>query len=264
MKYFSSWALRRALSRACEARIPRVGGGADKVNCYVVAVDRNDDAYLVVISIVGEQLTCLEHDGNRYSIDRVFSVEHFKSSDFRITHFYGSDSVIYSGLFDFAIGWITKYPYIKIQLHRRIERLDQYFFNRRKLLTKQRTDLLKFMVSQAFNGKTEFGSLDLMTDLYTIRWIVHPNGEPERDKLEFYLNSLADTGELKYQNHNYKLTGLALKAIEQSEEQDRKHVENVKVQRRMLWLTVVIALLTMAQAGVIKLPTIFDLSKIFA
>lgn len=262
MKSLKVWVLRHALMRPCEATIVRMGEGVDEVNCFVVAVDRNDEAYLVVLSMSGEVLNCLEHDGHRYAIDRQLRIEHFSSSDFRVTHFYGPDSVIYSGLIDFAFGWVTRLPYIKIWLHRRIERIDQYFFNKRKLITKQRTELLKFMVSQALSGKNEFESLDLMIDLYSIRWIAHPDADSERDKLKFYLNSLADTGELKYQNHKYYLTGLALKAIEAAEEQDQKHVENVKLQRGMVWLTLVITLLTMAQAGLIKLPTIIDLSAI--
>ena len=261
MNPLALWALRKALERPCGARIPRIGNGADQVDCFVVAIDKDDDAYLVILGIDGNELVCLEHDGNRYAIERKIPVDDFTPRDYRITHFYGADSVIYSGLTDFALNWIFKYPYFKIFLHHRLEGLDQYFFNKRKLVTKQRTDLLKFMAAEAMNGNTEFDSLDLMTKLYTIKWILHPNAESERDKLDFFLSSLVDTGELKYQNNKYVLTGLALKAIEDSEQDDQKHVENVKLQRRMLWLTVVIVFLTIVQTGLIKLPTVFNFSS---
>lgn len=56
----------------------------------------------------------------------------------------------------------------------------------------------------------------------------------------------------------YKVTGEALKTIELYEEQERKHRESVIMQRLTAILTVVIILLTAAQTGIIKLPTLID------
>jgi hypothetical protein len=84
--------------------------------------------------------------------------------------------------------------------------------------------------------------------------------EAQHQKVEFYLDSLVDTGELKKINYEYVLTGNALRAIEEYEEQERKHTESVKIQWRMFWLTLVIALLTFVQAGLVKMPALIDLS----
>ena len=99
-----------------------------------------------------------------------------------------------------------------------------------------------------------------MTPLYTDKWVFHPDQDSERRKLKFYLESLVDTGELKIVNYKYVLTGHAVRAIEEYEEQERKHTENVKIQRRMFWLTLAIALLTLVQAGLVKLPPFIDLT----
>ncbi|MDG3066584.1 hypothetical protein ACFQ4M_03215 [Thauera mechernichensis] len=99
-----------------------------------------------------------------------------------------------------------------------------------------------------------------MTALYTIKWVFHPDRDSQRLKLRFYLRSLVDTGELRELNGGYEVTGNALRAIEEYEEQERKHTESVKTQRKIMWLTLVIAFLTAVQAGLLKLPTIFDLS----
>ena len=56
---------------------------------------------------------------------------------------------------------------------------------------------------------------------------------------------------------------LKVEAIEEYEEQERKHTENVKMQRRMFYVAVAVAFLTVAQAGLIKLPTLLDLSSLF-
>lgn len=53
----------------------------------------------------------------------------------------------------------------------------------------------------------------------------------------------------------------AVRMIEEYEEQERKHTENVKMQGRMFWLTLTIALLTLVQAGLVKLPPLFDFTS---
>jgi hypothetical protein len=100
-----------------------------------------------------------------------------------------------------------------------------------------------------------------MTDLYTIKWVLHPQGDQQQQKLEFYLDSLVATGELIKNNHKYVVTGHALRTIEEYEEQERKHTENVKMQWRMFWLTLAILALTLVQAGLVKLPPIIDLTS---
>jgi len=99
-----------------------------------------------------------------------------------------------------------------------------------------------------------------MTGLYTMRWFLHPQGEQQQHRVEFYLNSLVETGELKHINHKYIVTGKTLSTIEEYEEQERKHTENVKMQWRMFWLTVAVATGTIIQAELVKLPPIIDLT----
>lgn len=100
-----------------------------------------------------------------------------------------------------------------------------------------------------------------MTDLYTIKWVLHPQGEPQHQKLEFYLDSLVATGELEKVKNKYVVSGKALRTIEEYEEQERRHTENVKMQWRMFWLTLAIVVLTLVQAGLVKLPALIDLTS---
>lgn len=111
------------------------------------------------------------------------------------------------------------------------------------------------------DGNAEHESLDLMTDLYTIKWVLHPQGEPQHQKLEFYLDSLVATGELEKVKNKYVVSGKALRTIEEYEEQERRHTENVKMQWRMFWLTLAIVVLTLVQAGLVKLPALIDLTS---
>jgi len=110
------------------------------------------------------------------------------------------------------------------------------------------------------DGQNAFRPIDLMTELYSIKWVLHPDGDSQLEVLETYLDLLADSGDLQKNNYSYCLTGNALKAIEEYEEQERKHTENVKNQRIIAWLTFAIVLLTLIQAGLVKLPVLIDFS----
>ncbi|MBW4529450.1 MAG: hypothetical protein KME02_02060 [Aphanothece saxicola GSE-SYN-MK-01-06B] len=118
--------------------------------------------------------------------------------------------------------------------------------------------LLKVLVNAALDGRNEHEPLDLMTSLYSIKWFSHPQGKQVQERLKFYLESLVDTGELRKVKCKYVVTGLALRAIEEYEEEERKHTENVKIQRWAYWVAISIAALTVVQAGLIKLPPILD------
>jgi len=181
----------------------------------------------------------------------------------RITHYYGLSEITYDSIYDVAFHYLTKLIYIKIHIVRYIDSTFQYFFNKRKLVTKKRMDLLRFMMDDQLD-RTHDGidSLDLMSKIYSTRLFLHPSWEVQYKKLEFYLDSLVSSGEIEKVNNNYVVTGKAISTIEKYEEEERRHTEAVKLQRKMLWLTIIAVIFAIVQSGVIKLPTIFDFSDI--
>ena len=253
--------LTTVLRRPCESRIPRSGSKGEAVNCFVTAVDRGADPYLIVQGIDNDILSCIEWDGSSYKVERQVPLSELALSKIRITHYYGLSEVTYKGILDYIINRAVAWPYIQIHSVRLLSNLDQYLFNKKKLVTRQRKGLLKILVNQAIDGNTEYEVLDLMTELHSIKWYSHPHGEESQRQLEFYLESLVETGELRKINHKYIVTGRGLQAIEEYEEQERKHTENVKTQWRAFWVAVAVAGLTLVQAGLIKLPTFMDFSK---
>jgi hypothetical protein len=251
-------ALTRALSRPCEARIPRSGARGAAVNCFTVAIDKGNAPYLIVLGLADSSLSCIEWDGASYQIPRNIPLSDFTLGEIRFTHYYGHSEVTYDGVLDFLWNRTVAWPYLQIHVVRRLSVLDQYLFNKKKLVTQQRKGLLKVLLNRTLDGDAEHDPLDLMTDLYTIRWYSHPQGDDARRRLEVYLESLVETGELKSQGHNYVVTGEGVRALEEYEEQERKHAESVKLQGRALWVAVAVAVLTVFQAGLVKLPPVLD------
>jgi hypothetical protein len=225
-----------------------------------VFIDRNTEPYLLVQGVSGDQLECLEWSGSRFETPRTVPFAEVTDSDLSVTHFYGYAEVKYTGFLAFVLGRSLRLPYLRVRARRSIESVDQYFFNKKKLITKQRIELLRFLVARHLDGESIESPVELMTGLYSIKWVLHPDRDSQHARLQFYLDSLVDTGELTNHGHAYKLTGKALQAIENYEEQERKHTESVKTQRAMVWLTAAVVLLTAAQAGLVKFPTLFDLT----
>ena len=158
---------------------------------------------------------------------------------------------------------ITNWPYLKIRVHRWIESIDQYFFNRKKLITKQRIDLLRFMMPDQIDRVHKgISSLDLMTKLYSIKWVLHPEGDQQQEKLELYLDSLVKSEDLKLINNEYVVTANAIRTIEKFEEEERRHVKSLKIQWIIFGLTILIAIISaVIQVGLIKLPALLDLNE---
>ena len=134
-------------------------------------------------------------------------------------------------------------------------------FNKRSLEAKQRFNLLKLLVKNYSGRDNGFGYVEVMEDLYSNRSFLHPQFNYQAKQTISYLDGLVDTKELKLINHDYHLTGHAYKAIDEFEEQDRKHRSTNFMHWIMVFLTLALAFFTMAQAGLIKLPLLYDLSK---
>ena len=260
-KKIKKYLLNVALKRPAPQRAPRSGLEGEALNCYVVRVFKDNDDALIIETSDGDKLDCLEFDGHQYSIKAGHNLESLLKYKFEFTHYYGLATILYPGWFDFAKGYTLKIPYIKAWLKFKRDDLFQFIYNRKKFITKQRIDLLKAILDAQLNGADRVSSISAMSFIYSERVFSHPNWEDYFHRTELYLNALADTHELARSNGDYTITGQGISAIERYEEEERKHSETMTNQRRMFWLTLTIAALTLVQAGLIKLPTIINLTK---
>ncbi|MGD9900180.1 MAG: hypothetical protein AB7T22_13745 [Calditrichaceae bacterium] len=211
----------------------------------------------------GDVLTGLKYDGESYADSLNISISDLTSETLRITHYYGLSEVMYDSIYDVTCQYFTRLVYIKIHIFRYIDKTFQYFFNKRKLVTKTRMDLLRYMMDDQMDHKHDgIESFDLMKKIYSKRLFSHPCREIQLKKIEIYLQSLVFSGELKKKDNEYVVTGNAIITIEKYEEGERRHTESVKLQRKMFWLTKIVVIFTIVQSGIIKLPTILDFSNI--
>lgn len=241
--------------------VVRIGAGVEFVDEKIIRFLRDEEPWLIVERRDGNDLICSTWNGDSHTGEARHPISQFQNEQFKIKHYYGPSTIYFDSLSDYARGYYLRIPYVLIHLRRSLEHAGTFLYNRRRIVLGQRLELLTFMIEQAAEGKGTFDSLDLMTDMHTIRWITHPNGESVRSRLELYLDSLVDTGELKKTNGNYCLTGHALSLVEERSEQERKHKQGIRIQWLIAVLTFVTALLTIVQANLVKLNPLLDFTK---
>lgn len=231
-----------------------------KVDSFDVLIDRDKQPYLAVVGLEDATLDCLKLHGERYAIPSKVDLALLKASDFRVIHFYKGRRFRYQGLARFVLATITRIPYARDLFLQWLDNFKQKRFNATKLVTKRRIELLNLLIRKTLDGQNEFDTLNLMVDLYSIRSVARPDWDIKERQLEFYLESLVATGDLKFANNAYRVNGQAIRTIEEHEEQEIKHRDALRMQRWVVFLTFLIVLLTLVQAGLVKLPPILDLS----
>lgn len=238
------------LRSPCDSRIPRSGEQGESVNCYIVYLYENDDPYLVLKEISKNTLTGLKWNGEKFDDEKIISLFEINKYQILISHFYGLYTTKYSSIWDFLLFGITKYEVFKCNFHKLFSNTRQFVFTKRKLATFDRIEILRSILDIYFTKEHNgFDSLDLMTKLYTLSWIIHPKSERQQHKLELFLDSFVKSGELeKFNGHEYSVTGKAIATLSDYEEQERRHSESRKLQNKMVWLTAAIVLVGVIQA----------------
>ena len=241
--------------------VVRLGEGVELVDSKILRFLKNGGPWLIAERREGDELICATWNGRTHAGSTRYPISEFPDSAYQIKHYYGPSTIYFDSLSDYALGYYSKWPYINIHIHRAFERAGTFLYNRRRLVLKQRLELLTFMIEQAAQGKRDFEALDLMTDMHTIRWVTHPEGDSAQSRLELYLESLVETGELQKHGLIYQLTGTAIKLVEERAEAERRHRQAIRIQWLIAALTTATVLLAVFQSGLVKLQPLIDLTK---
>lgn len=262
-QYFAKRLLMQAINRRSPETISRSGSSGEAVNCFSTFMDQtHTDRRLLMVGLDGDVAKFLEWDGNSFVIPKDIPLRDIPAEAIRINHYYGLSDVRYRGVTDFIVGRLTGYPYLKVHAILIRDRISQYIFNKRRLVTKQRIEVLEVMVQKRLDGADALMTLDVMLALHGMQSIVHPGKDAYIEMLELYLDSLVDSGELqKIDGYKYRAIGKAIQTLERYEEEEARHTESRRIQYTTLLLSIVVAALTVIQAGLVKLPVLLDLSR---
>jgi len=236
-----------------EGRIPRSGREGEEVNCYSTFLFKQEEPFLIVEAGSDNEIKGSGWDGERFSIPKSITFTESREYQLRITHYYGLYTTKYTGLLDFILFGITKYEVLKCNVHKIFYKTNQFIFNKRRLATPDRIELLRILIDHHFKSSgNSFSSIDIMTMIYSLKWVLHPESDSQEHKLQLFLDSLLETGEIKKVDETkYQVTGKAIVSLSKYEEEERRHIESIKLQRRIVWLTLAIVLVGLVQAIII-------------
>jgi hypothetical protein len=245
-KYF----IKGILNKQCVSTVPRSGKEGEAVNCFHTYLYTQNEPYMVILHVEENEITgkLWTMDGFKEEVRIPF--EDLKKYQVRITHYYGLYDTKYIGLLDYALTGYTKFDSLKCTIHKLLNNTKQYVFNKKKLATFDRLEILRALIDLQFCGNaSKFMTMDLMTHIYSYRWIMHPDKDSQEHILQVFVDSFVESGELDFDGScSYSVTGKAINTLSEYEEQERRHLENKRLQRRMLFLTLAIVLVGIIQA----------------
>lgn len=260
--WFYRWLLPGILRKRCPDPIPRSGSEAAKINCFAVFLDDEQGHYFIGESIDGFMLKGKLRSGQNLTVDGEVDLRTIAPEKFHIKHYYGITTIRFPTFWHFVRNRLSGYIYIKVHIERTADAAGQFVFNKKRLVTLERIRLLQFLIDHHIENRGRpISSIDIMTGLHTLRWVLHPSGTSAEKKLELYLESLCASDELRKQGMHYLVNGSAVGTIERFEEEERRHSENLRIQAGILILTLAIAFLTAVQASLIKFPTLIDFTR---
>jgi hypothetical protein len=255
------WLLKPLLAKKCPANLSMFGKAAEERNCYYIFLLSNGVRNIVVENIDSCGVYGKQYDGNSFSKDTHISFKSVSPIDIEIVHHYKLNRVLYKGLFDFFICGKTRIQYLILYGHILSYKCSQFIYNRKRLVTIQRLEILKALVDNNIEQAGEgIGLIEIITKLYSIKWVEHPDSDHQQNKISLYLDSLVDSGELTKNGADYYVTPKAISTLEKYEEDERRHRNQIKLQLMMIFLTLILALIAIIQAEIIKIPTILDLT----
>jgi len=261
-KILYRWLLTRLTKRLCEAKIPSSGDKGKKINCYIIYLNKENEPYFMVNDFNQDTLMGILWNGTKYVNEEKIALSNVENLNLEVFHYYGLFDIKYKNIYNLTWHYITKSKYIKIYFMRMIALMRQYFFNKRKLVTRRRVELLQKILNEKRSLNDGIHIMDLMTMLYTPKWIFHPMREDKEKELQIYLDSFEASGELRRnQNNKYEITGKAIISIEKYEIEERRHKQLVRIQWAITIFTFFLIIVGLIQAGLIELPTILDLTK---
>lgn len=254
------YVLRKVTSRTCPATISRGTAESTKLNCFYAWVLKDEEHDFVILQVVGGKAHGLRYSDNRSSMEVCVPLSEIVPGSVRITHIYGNDQVEYTGVWSAICGLLTGWPYVYIHTRRIWHTVAQWAFNRRSLPARRRLELLREVIVFAETTSEGVNSLALMSARHGDRWAAHPGWWSHHSRLDEQLELLTEAGDLQKWGSGYRPTGQGLRTLDDADEADRKHRENVRVQWSLVVLAVASAVMAAAQAGIIKFPVRLDLT----
>ncbi|EJB6532639.1 hypothetical protein MST64_004454, partial [Salmonella enterica] len=220
-----------------------------------------------------DKITALIWDATQKRFDKETEITYrdVVSLDTDIIHYFGVNEITFKSINDYALHNTTKAIYLKVYFYRFINWYTRYRFAKKDLIVHERVQIFRMFIKNHVTSKKVDSSMsanELLTNMYTMLWYIHPKSSEYRKTLQLNLDSLVITGDLVKVGNNYNVTGKAIDTITKYELEENRYDQQLATQKITGWLTFAIVLLTLlttagalVQAHIIEVPTLLDFRK---
>ncbi|PQV57540.1 hypothetical protein LX70_01346 [Defluviimonas denitrificans] len=245
-------AIKRSLKKVAPPQFPY----ADSNDYYVSHLNNKADARIFLIdTITKDSLLGRLWNGECFDINADIPLKSLQLWELEITRFYGYSQTKCQGVWDF---WLTELTFAPQRSWIK-GRLTQSYYNARTRFRHERVDVLRKLVQLHLqHAQTQNALLttpepksiiQLLSDFYGNRIYAHPQLDEVSARFRLVIESLAASGDLKKANlHEFQLEPQALETISSYEQDERRHRDSVRQNKRLFWITVIIAIATALQA----------------
>ncbi|NTU50022.1 MAG: hypothetical protein HGA87_03885 [Desulfobulbaceae bacterium] len=239
--------LKKFLSKKCGVKIPRSGEEGDRVRCYVTKLIFSEEEQLLLTGFNDNGVEGLGLDiaRNEYCMNRTVPWGRIRGRFLELRRYHGHWVIDYRGLRDLILFELMGISSFKIHVSRFVKCIAVFFYKRKDFAIKRRHEILRILISSyTEDTRKALTVFSIMELLHGVLWFRHPDQDEEKRRIEFYLDSLVQSGELKKDGLVYLVTGQAIVSLEQYEDSERRHAETRGLQLIMVMATIAMAVFT--------------------
>jgi len=232
-----NYAISKASSKPAPDRIPL--SGIERLvgrDYYVLwfGTDEDKRRFLFRRKIFGGVSGLSFPEDSNEGEDANLTSEELLTRNITIEQYYRQSQFEYQGVLEFFVyNFFRVYKVVHLKAQ-----ISQALFIRGSLALKDRSQLLRFIADETLNDRNyRTSAIDIITEIYSIRAWSHPQRERVQHYYELMLQSLVSSGDLTEHDRSFRLTPKALQTIHDESEEQTRHEDNKRLQRRLVWLT---------------------------
>lgn len=262
-QYSMQRVIQTALAKRTGRFIPTSGDQDQNNNFYVIyLLDKEKTARFLVENLAGDEVQGKwSLDGNNFAEEKALNIAELADFQPWIHHFYRGGIFYTIGITMFFRYRWSCWPWIRVKFDRYL----QSRFNKRELPRQDQMNVLRYILSETVkNHAFQTDPTSLLTHFYSARWVHRPDKEELMTYYTLLLDSMKEAQDLEdTEHHGYKLKPQALNTITTFDLEDQRHDDNKKNQKGIFWLTMVLMVVGILQAGAAAYETWWKSPQIF-
>ena len=251
------WLVRKSVERALRKPTPRRYSLSDVKNDFAHVTLKSTDGHAVEAIITEtnvDGLTGIFWGGDRFDLPGSIPNAQLRQMSFKLERVYGRFRTTYSSPLEYLIKDNLGYS----QLLPLYDWLVQARFNIAFRQRRERILLLSELVElylqtdtrDIFGRRRSRSAIDLFSNIYGSRVWGRSDTDQILRRFEFTLESFVSTGEFSRSDEGYALEPAALASLDRFAVEDSRHTDSVTQNKRLYWLTLVLALAAVVQVFV--------------